>query len=59
MPGQEKPMAVQIKRKADGWIVMDEKGLHHFPTKEEAEAHAGVITSPPAAPKPKEEAEEE
>ena len=56
MPGLEK--AMQIKRKADGWIVMDEKGMHRFKTKEEAETYAG--TPPPPAPEePKEEVEEE
>ena len=54
MPGLEKPM--QIKKKADGWIVMDEKGLHRYKTKEEAEAHAKVA---PVAEEPKEEVEEE
>ena len=49
---------MQIKRKADGWIVMDEKGMHRFKTKEEAETYAG--TPPPPAPEePKEEVEEE
>ena len=54
MPGLEK--AMQIKRKADGWIVMDEKGMHRFKTKEEAERYAGT---PPAPEEPKEEVEEE
>ena len=47
---------MQIKRKADGWIVMDEKGMHRFKTKEEAEKYAGT---PPAPEEPKEEVEEE
>ena len=50
MPGLEK--AMQIKRKADGWIVMDEKGMHRFKTKEEVEMYAGT---PPASEEPKEE----
>ena len=51
MPGLEK--AMQIKSKADGWIVTDEKGLHRFATEEEAKKYAGIT------PTPKEEPEEE
>jgi len=47
---------MQIKKKADGWIVMDEKGLHRYKTKEEAEAHAKVA---PVMEEPEEEAEVE
>ena len=50
MPGLEKPM--QIKQKADGWIVMDEKGTHHFASKEEADKYIGVT---PQKPEKKEE----
>ena len=50
MPGLEKPM--QIKQKADGWIVMDEKGTHHFASKEEADKYVGVT---PEKPEKKEE----
>ena len=51
MPGLEK--AMQIKSKADGWIVTDEKGLHRFATEEEAKKYAGIT------PTPKEEPEED
>ena len=54
MPGLEKPM--QIKQKADGWIVTDEKGLHRFATLEEAQKHAGITPTPE---EPKEEVEED
>ena len=35
-------MATQVKRKADGWLVQDEKGLHRFKTKQEVDAHLGA-----------------
>ena len=54
MPGLEK--AMQIKRKADGWIVMDEKGMHKFASEEEAKKYAGIS---PAPEEPEEEIEEE
>ena len=47
---------MQIKQKADGWIVMDENGLHRFATLEEAQKHAGIT---PVLEKPKEEVEED
>ena len=50
MPGLEKPM--QIKQKADGWIVMDEKGTHHYASKEEAEAWLGSKKDDKDMPKP-------
>ena len=53
MPSLEK--AMQIKQKADGWIVTDEKGLHRFATEEEAKKYAGIT---PAPKKPKEEEKE-
>ena len=54
MPGLEKPM--QIKRKADGWIVMDDKGMHKFASEEEAKKYAGL--APKEEPKKEEKAEE-
>ena len=44
---------MNITKKADGWIVYDENGMHRFDSEEEAKKHLG------AAPETKEEEPED
>ena len=48
---------MQIKRKADGWIVMDDNGMHRFATKEEVDAYVGKepVVPEEEAPVPEDE----
>ncbi len=54
----------QLKKKAEGWVVLDATGKHVFETEAEAQKYMGEpAAAPVAAPgpeeKPEEEAEEE
>ncbi len=58
----------QLKKKAEGWVVLDATGKHVFETEAEAQKYMGEpaaapVAAPVAAPgpeeKPEEEAEEE